>query len=116
MKKIKIITGLFVLWVSLSGFSGCGLETGDMVNGSNALRNDEYVKGEILVRFKDEVSMERIGDINKAIGTEIIRTFSSGRLFLLHFPEGFTVIDMMERYKELPEVKFAEPNYKVKIQ
>lgn len=114
--KLKRITCTLILWVSLSGFSGCNLDTGKTTIVDNKPQSSEYVEGEIIVKFKEEVPLEKIGEINKAMGTEIIKVFSSGKLFLLQLPDDVSVPVMVERYKRLPEVAYGEPNYIVRIQ
>ncbi|MEE8424097.1 MAG: hypothetical protein V3S49_06105 [Thermodesulfobacteriota bacterium] len=114
--KLKIVTGLLILWVSLSGLSGCNLDTGKTTIVDNNLQSSEYVEGEIIVKFKGGVSLQKIEEINKAMGTEIVKVFSSGKLFLLRLPKGVTVPIMLERYKRLPEVEYGEPNYIVRMQ
>ena len=116
MMRLKRTTYLLILWVSLSGLSGCNLDTGKTTIVDNKPQSSEYVEGEIIVKFKDGVSLEKIGEINKAMGTEIIKVFSSGNLFLLRLPEDANVLDMLERYKRLPEVAYGEPNYIVRMQ
>ena len=114
--KLKIVTGLFILWVSLSGLSGCNLDTGKTTIADNKPQSSEFVEGEIIVKFKDGVSLQKIEKINKAMGTEIVKIFSSGKLFLLQLPEDVSVPVMVERYKRLPEVAYGEPNYIIRMQ
>jgi hypothetical protein len=116
MMRLKRVTALLILWVSLSGLSGCNLDTGKTTMADNKPQNSEYVEGEIIVKFKEGVSLEKIGEINKAMGTEIIKVFSSGRLFLLGLPKDANVLDMVEKYKRLPDVEYGEPNYIVRMQ
>lgn len=113
---MKIVTGLLILWVSLSGLSGCNLDTGKTTIVENKLQSSEYVEGEIIVKFKAGVSLQKIEEINKAMGTDIMKVFSSGKLFLLGLPNDVTVPAMLERYKRLPEVAYGEPNYIVRMQ
>ncbi len=114
--KLKIVTGWLILWVSFSGLAGCNLDTGKTTIVDNTPQSSEYVEGEIIVKFKDGVSLQKIEEINKAMGTEIIKVFSSGKLFLLRLPKGVNVLDMVEKYKRLPEVAYGEPNYIVRMQ
>jgi len=114
--KLKIVTALLILWVTLSGLSGCNLDTGKKTIVDNKSQSGEYVEGEIIVKFKDGVSLLKIEEINKAMGTVIIKVFSSGKLFLLQLPADLSVPVMVERYKRLPEVEYGEPNYIVRMQ
>ncbi len=116
MVRLKRATYLLILWVSLSGLSGCNLDTGKTTMADNKPQSSEYVEGEIIVKFKEGVSLEKIGEINQAMGTEIIKVFSSGKLFLLRLPKDVAVLDMVEKYKRLPEVAYGEPNYIVRMQ
>lgn len=103
---------LFLLSVILLGLAGCKVQPGE--EGAAGIHK-EYVEGEILIKFKAGVSMEEIGRVNKTLGTEIIKVLSD-RLYLLRLPKDSTVLEMIERYMEKPEVEHAEPNYRVRIQ
>ena len=109
--KVKIVTGLFVLWVGLYGLFGCKVDVSKTTIVNDKSSRSEYVEDEIIVKFKEGVSLQKIEEINKALGTEIMKVFSSGKIFLLRIPKGGTVPVMIEKYKRLPEVEYGEPNY-----
>lgn len=75
----------------------------------------EYVKDEILVKFKKGVTKERIGEINKRFGVVVIRVLAEVEIYHLRIPEDSTVPKMVKRYKNLPEVEYAQPNYRYRI-
>ena len=87
MMRLKRVTCTLILWASLTGLAGCNLDTGKTTIVDNKPQSSEYVEGEIIVKFKEGISLQKIEEINKAMGTEIIKVFSSGKLFLLGLPK-----------------------------
>lgn len=80
-------------------------------------KNKDYVLGQVIVAFESSVSEERIGEINKLLGTKIEKVMSSVRKeYLLRITNNASVLDVVDAYNELPEVKYAEPNYMSYIQ
>ena len=74
-----------------------------------------YREGEILVKFKKDVSQDRIGEILEETGTEKIKMLGTVGVYVLRIPKGTTVESMVEKFQTLPEVEYAEPNYTVTI-
>ena len=70
-----------------------------------------YRPGEILVKFKGDVSQTRIQEINEALGTKTIQYFESSGFYLLKITSENSVEITVKQYTELPEVEYAEPNY-----
>ncbi len=73
-----------------------------------------YVPGEILVKFKEEVSEARIDEINRRMGGEVVRYIATIRVYHLRFDGDDNMVRRIEKYVQLPEVEYAEPNYKVR--
>lgn len=75
----------------------------------------KYIKGEILVKFKKGTAKERIEEINKRFGITVIKTLGEQGVYHLRIPEDFTVPQLVRKYQDLPEVEYAQPNYKYRI-
>lgn len=73
-----------------------------------------YVQGELIVKFKDGISESRIAEINNHVGTKVKDRILSGRIYILKITSGAPVEDVVKTYEKYPEVKFAGPNYIVK--
>jgi len=69
------------------------------------------VAGEILVKFKPEVEKETIDKINKKFGVEIKKKLRIKNTYRLKVPPAKTINEMLKKYKEDPNVEYAEPNY-----
>jgi Flp pilus assembly secretin CpaC len=81
-----------------------------------ATEEKQYIGGELLVKFKENVSDEKALEILSQKGATIIR--HNERLSLYHIklrPEQ-GVEEAIEEFSSLAEVLYAEPNYKVTIQ
>lgn len=74
-------------------------------------RKVSVVAGEILVKFKPEVEKEKIDKINKKFGVEIKKELRIKNTYRLNVPPAKTINEMLKKYKEDPNVEFAEPNY-----
>ncbi len=74
-------------------------------------RKVSVVAGEILVKFKPEVEEETIDKINKKFGVEIKKKLRIKNTYRLKVPPAKTINEMLRKYKEDPNVEFAEPNY-----
>jgi len=74
-------------------------------------RKVSVVADEILVKFKPEVEEETIDKINKKLGVEIKKKLGIKNIYCLKVPPSKTINEMVKKYKEEPDVEFAEPNY-----
>ena len=79
-------------------------------------QRQDYVPGQVLVSFKDGVDEQAIQDIKKAMSLETIRIVSRPKLFLMRIVDGSSVEAVIERLEDLPDVSYAEPNYRVTVQ
>jgi thermitase len=75
-----------------------------------------YAEGELLVKFKEDVSRDRIEEILRQTGTGVTRFLRTLKIHVLRLPPGAAVEDMVKTFQALPEVEYAEPNYTVTIQ
>lgn len=75
----------------------------------------QYRQGEILVKFKKDVSKEEIAALNKQLGAEVVKYFHHTEAYLLKLPAGMEVKEAVKLYQERPEVEYAEPNYQAGI-
>jgi hypothetical protein len=72
---------------------------------------EEYVQDEVIVKFKQGVTENRIREINDLLGCEIIRSIGRTNTFLIKIKTGQTVKETINKYKLFDEVEYAEPNY-----
>lgn len=103
-KMPKILYGLLTVLVILMGMA--------VFLTSRGLAEEQ---DELLVIFRPGVSIETIESINKEIGTEIVDCDEDRNLYKLRIVSHISVFEAVRRYKELPEVKYARPNYKAHL-
>jgi len=72
---------------------------------------DEYVKGEIVVKFKDGMSLQKVSSAVTALGTEMISSNEAIGIQQLRIPADKTVEEMVKAFGSRPDVEYAEPNY-----
>ena len=71
-----------------------------------------YVEGEVLVKFAAGISTASVGDAHEAIGATVIAS-SEGvpGLQKARLPKGISAEAAAKRYRDLPGVVYAQPNY-----
>ncbi|MFA4918295.1 MAG: type II secretion system secretin GspD [Thermodesulfovibrionales bacterium] len=81
-----------------------------------AKAEERFKQGELLVKFKEEVSEQRISEILSSEGASIISAPKSKGPHLLKLKEGQDVHKAVEIFAGYKEVEFAEPNYIMTMQ
>jgi len=71
----------------------------------------EYVPGEIIVKFKDNLSEEEISALNSRHDISMLYTSPFAGFSRLSIPSGRTVTEMVETYTKDGRVEYAEANY-----
>jgi len=80
------------------------------INPGNSEAAPDYKEGELLVKFKDGVSRERINSINSTYHTATISIVEQIGLYHLRISDGTPATEMVQIYQNLPEVEYAELN------
>jgi serine protease len=76
-----------------------------------SIAGKEYVPGEIIVKFKSEVSEDAITKTNQRHRASVVYKSPVLGFRRLKIPEEKNVPEMIEFYKKDPNVEYAEPNY-----
>jgi len=74
-------------------------------------RKVSVVADEFLVKFKPEVEEGTIEGINKKFEVEIKKKLGIRNIYCLKVPPSKTIEEMLKKYREDPNVEYAEPNY-----
>jgi hypothetical protein len=77
--------------------------------------NDTYKPDQLLVRFKPQISREEVNKINNSFECKVIRYMANQNLYLIEIPKDTSIEDMINKYLQIPEVEYAEPNYLIKL-
>ncbi|MGD0627393.1 MAG: hypothetical protein ABSB32_22165, partial [Thermodesulfobacteriota bacterium] len=78
---------------------------------SSAPSRPRYVQGEILVKYKFDVSASAIRSFHARLGTSTIRAFRDTGIQHVKLPPRMTVETALELYRRNPDVAYVEPNY-----
>jgi general secretion pathway protein D len=81
-----------------------------------AVANKRFAEGEVLVKFKDDVPEEKAHEIIAREGADVLQYMKTPGVYLLKLKKGQSVEDAVADFSALPEVRYAEPNYTLKIQ
>lgn len=78
-----------------------------------AMESDQpaYVPGELLVKFKSNAVFDSKSYASGEFGASTIKSFDFIGVLHVKLPAGQTVEQALERYKNDPNVEYAEPNY-----
>ena len=74
-----------------------------------------YVEGELLVKFQAGASPQRPRMANAQVGARMIRDFAPLHWQHVRLPKGMSVSEGLARYRKLPGVLAAQPNYTYKL-
>jgi thermitase len=75
----------------------------------------EYVPGQILVKFHENISGDEINRILSEQEATILKTLARTGVYLVILPDNVKVNEAVEKFTSYPEVQYAEPNYRVKL-
>jgi len=75
----------------------------------------KYVAGELLVKFEDGVSDEEARGVIKARGGEVVNYLKGPGAYLVRLKEGADVEKAAGEFEALPAVRYAEPNYTIRL-
>jgi thermitase len=78
---------------------------------THSIAKDDYVPGEVLLKFKDYVTDERAAEIIGEQDAVIIRHIHKIGVYHLRLKKGQSVRDAMRALTEYEEVEYVEPNY-----
>lgn len=80
---------------------------------TNMSSAQEYVPNQIVVTMKSSLRPERIGSCGTRMERSLILTLER-KIYLLSIFDGRSIENVIRCLKQLPEIKFAEPNYIIK--
>ena len=81
----------------------------------NVAQETDYIEGELLVKFRVEVSEERMGAIHRTLGSRLVESWPGIRWYQVLLKEGLSVPEGIRQYRNLPEVEDAEPNFRKRL-
>lgn len=75
----------------------------------------KYAEGEVLIKFKPGVLQDRISAINSDAGVKVLKVVPKINLHRLRSTKGKTTKELLEFYRQDPNVEYAEPNHIITI-
>ncbi len=102
---------LLMLVVSVMGCASEKVVIDDRPKPPMTAEQQKFVEGEIIVRYKDDLSEAGIHRMLKTHGAKIKQKLSGKNQYLIKLPFGHTVRSAVPLYNSLIGVKWAEPNY-----
>ncbi len=74
-------------------------------------QDSSYSPGEILVKFVDGIDPKGIRDANRLAGTRTVETLGDPVWQRVKLPEGMSIDDAINRFKNIEGVVYAQPNF-----
>ncbi|MDI6801264.1 MAG: type II secretion system secretin GspD [Thermodesulfovibrionales bacterium] len=93
---------------------GLGRITGDK-RMEFVKKEKHYVEGELLVKFKEGINNEKAADIISKKGATLIKYTEQLKVYHIRLRKGQDVEDAISEFSSMPEIEYAEPNYKIKV-
>ena len=75
-----------------------------------------FSEGEILVKFKEGVTDKEAQEIISKQGAAMIKYFEGIKVYHLRLRSGQDVEEAVNEFSKIPEVQYAEPNYRMRLQ
>jgi len=75
-----------------------------------------YLEGQVVVRFQDGITGERIAEIVEMEQCSLKSVLKRTRVHLVLLPDGMDVKEALARFESYPEVLSVEPNYTAQSQ
>ncbi|KJU86306.1 peptidase S8/S53 subtilisin kexin sedolisin [Candidatus Magnetobacterium bavaricum] len=77
-----------------------------------SLNKNAYKEGQLLVKFKNDITSTRSLTVHRAIGTKVVKSYTLVKnLELVTLPSSLSVPDAIKQYMQHADVQYAEPNY-----
>ncbi len=111
-QHIVIFTCLSAVWLSTS----CDATAGRDLEPSIKSPVSRFAPHEILIKFKDGVSQERIAFILKTNQIEVIAEIQRGYLYHVRIASDRSVASAITQLTSYREIEYAEPNYRHETQ
>jgi hypothetical protein len=86
---------------------GCEKERGQ--------KQQQFLPGEVLVKFKAGLTGEEIEAIREAYGLSLMKRIERIGVYRFKIPAGSTVGGIVDALNKHPHIEYAEPNYTVGI-
>lgn len=78
---------------------------------SQVAKQPGYVPGQVLVRFKDNITRMEAEALHTRLGSTILKHLKAINVDLVKIRVGLTVKEAINLYQADPNVAYAEPNY-----
>lgn len=103
MKKRFWILGIIAL-------IGAGAAWGFHSRPEGSAQRQEFVSGEALVQFKPAVNAQQASRLIAKAGATLKETIQPQRIYVVTFSSSTPPQEMVQRFRQMPEVVYAEPN------
>ena len=88
----------------------------DEKNKEFSMKERYYIEGELLLKFKEGISKEKALEIISQHGASVKEFIEGTNICRIKLKPGQEVENAVKEFSSIPEVEYAEPNYKIKIQ
>lgn len=119
MYRYTVLISLLVIALSAFALFGAGSVRQPQLNSHSSINTPlssaplaPHVPGELIVKFKDAVKSDRITSINESFGAKIVKQFRLTKAYHVTVNPNANLADIIGAYNQLPEVAYAEPNYR----
>ena len=83
---------------------------------SFAMRENQRVEGELMVKFKADIPVGRAEEIISGQGASVINYMKEINVYHIRLKPEQKVDDAVKAFTSFPEIIYAEPNYRIRIE
>ncbi len=80
-----------------------------------AVAQNHYAEGELLITFNEGITKDQALTILTQKGASLIKPVGEGNLYHIKLKKGQSVDEAIDEFQSMPEVRYAEPNYILRI-
>ena len=109
MKKVYLFV-LFATFASAFFLSKLPFAP-ESVQAKAISKRDNFVPGELLVKFKGEPAFGNLSSLHAENGASVTKEFSEIGWQVIKLPDNVSTEQALAQYAKSPEVEYAQPNY-----
>lgn len=79
------------------------------------IENKSYNTNEILVKFKDGVSDQRIKNIQEELNLSMVEFNKKTKMYRMKMIDDSSIENKIHQLNDISEIEFAEPNHAIKL-
>lgn len=112
---MKSVVTILILGITLTVIGCSKAQKKSIPSSSIEGAEVEYVTGEILVKFRKGTTKGGIEKINERFGVVVVKILGEPEVYYWSISENPTVLELVKKYQNFPEIEYVPPNYITRV-